>query len=201
MLANIRAAKKLAASAHSESDKYSKPTTKRAWNNKGTAKSGGGRDSWTSNGKGEPKRKRRCYGKGSSKLLDNSSIPSLGTGEPSPEPCDWDEDEAQRQVLVGPDAPLWTTAPRLALALAASIPSGRASVVSLRNQLQQLMCGGGMLPFVVAERSGDPVVVVHHGVPDASPPTFDFIYVGTWESRLQPTPWSCPIRRTIGDET
>ena len=64
MLAEIRAAKKLAASAHSEWDNYSKPTTKRAWNNKGTGKYGGGRDSWISNGKGEPKRKRRRHGKG-----------------------------------------------------------------------------------------------------------------------------------------
>ena len=55
------------------------------------------------------------------------------------------------------------------------------------------MCGDGLLPFVLAERSGDPTVVVHHGVPDASPPTFEFVYVGIGDACLQPTPWSCPF--------
>lgn len=54
------------------------------------------------------------------------------------------------------------------------------------------MFGDGLLPFVLAERSGDPVVVLHHGVPDASTRTFEFAYVGTGASCLQPTPWSHP---------
>ena len=65
MLAEIRAAKRVAASAHSEWDNYTQPTTKRAWNYKGTGgKTGGGTgDSWTASGKGE-KKKRRRGGKG-----------------------------------------------------------------------------------------------------------------------------------------
>ena len=65
-LAEIRAAKRVAASAHSEWDNYYTHTpTKRAWNYKGTgSKTGGGKGkSWTANGKGE-KKKRRRFGKG-----------------------------------------------------------------------------------------------------------------------------------------
>ena len=65
IMAEIRAAKRVAASAHSEWDDYTQPTTKRAWNNKGTGKFGGGKgNSWTASGKGE-KKKRRRHGKGS----------------------------------------------------------------------------------------------------------------------------------------
>ena len=65
-MAEIRAAKRVAASAHSEWDNYTQPTTKRAWS-KGTGKFGGGKgNSWTASGRGEKKRKkRRRHGKGS----------------------------------------------------------------------------------------------------------------------------------------
>ena len=96
--------------------------------------------------------------------------------------------------LVGPDAPLWSTNPNLALALMASILSGHPLVVRLREHLRRSMFGDGFLPSVLAERSGDPSVVVHHGVPDAPPPTFEFMYVGIGDSSLHPTPWSCPFR-------
>ena len=69
---------------------------------------------------------------------------------------DWERHEALRVALVGPDATLWTTSPPLALALAASMPSGRAEIVQIREQLRELMLGDGLLPFVLAERSGDP---------------------------------------------
>ena len=59
----IRAAKRVAASAQSEGDNYTQPTTKRAWNYKGTGQFGGGRDIWAASGKGEPKRKGRRHGK------------------------------------------------------------------------------------------------------------------------------------------
>ena len=75
----------------------------------------------------------------------------------------------------------------------ASIPSGHPLIVRLRDQLKHSLFGGGLLPSVLAERSGDPVVTVHHGVPDAPPPTFEFTYVGIGDSSLQPTPWSCPF--------
>ena len=75
----------------------------------------------------------------------------------------------------------------------ASIPSGHDIIVRFREQLGQLIFGDGLLPFVLAERSGDPLVVVHHGVPGASPPTFEFVYVGIGDSKIQPTPWSCPF--------
>ena len=64
MLAEIRAAKRVAASAHSDWDNYTRLTTKRA-RGKGTGKFGGGKEnSWTANGKGD-KKKRRRHGKGS----------------------------------------------------------------------------------------------------------------------------------------
>ena len=75
----------------------------------------------------------------------------------------------------------------------ASIPSGHPLIVRLRDQLSQSLFGDGLLPSVLAERSGDPVVVVHHGGPNAPPPTFEFIYVGIGDSSLQSTPWSCPF--------
>ena len=65
MLAELRAAERVAASAHSEWDSYTQPTAKRAWNYKGIGvKTGGGKgNSWTASGKGE-KKKRRRFGKG-----------------------------------------------------------------------------------------------------------------------------------------
>ena len=65
--------------------------------------------------------------------------------------------------------------PKLALALMAIIPSGHPLVVRLRDQLRQSLFGDGLLPSILVERSGDPTVVVHHGVPDAPPPTFEFV--------------------------
>ena len=64
ILAEIRAAKTVAASAHSKWANYTQPTTKRA-RGKGTGSFGNGYgDSWTANGKGD-KKKRRRHGKGS----------------------------------------------------------------------------------------------------------------------------------------
>ena len=52
-VAEIRAAKRVAASAHSEWEDYTQPTTKRAWNSKGIGKFGGGKgNSWTAGGRG-----------------------------------------------------------------------------------------------------------------------------------------------------
>ena len=130
-------------------------------------------------------------------LLANSSIPDCGLGRPWPSP-DWEKHESQRFALVGPDAALWTTSPRLALALAASIPSGRPLIVHLRNELRQALFGDGLLPFVLAERSGEPIVVVHHGILDAPPPAFEFVYVGTGDLTLHPSLWTCPFCGTNG---
>ena len=64
ILAEIRAAKTVADSAHSKCDNYTQLTTKRA-RGKGTGSFGNGYgNSWTSNGKGD-KKKRRRHGKGS----------------------------------------------------------------------------------------------------------------------------------------
>ena len=65
MLADIRAAKRVAASAHSEWDNYTQPTTKRA-RGKGTGKFGGKGNSWTANGKGEKRRSAAAMGKATS---------------------------------------------------------------------------------------------------------------------------------------
>ena len=89
-----------------------------------------------------------------------------------------------------PNAQVWTASPKLDLAFIASELSGHPLVVRLRDQLRQSLSGDGLL---LAERSGDPIVVVHHGVRGAPPPTFDFIYVGIGYRFLQPTPWSSPF--------
>ena len=125
---------------------------------------------WTSDGK-VIRRSAAVRGIGY-KLLTNSSTPDCGLGRPWPSP-DWEKHEAQALALVGPDAALWTTSPRLASALAASIPSGRPEFVRLRTELRHALFGEGLLPFVLAERAGDPTVVVHHGILDAPPPLFE----------------------------
>ncbi len=128
--------------------------------------------------------------------LANADVPDASAWGPPLARRDRGRHESQLLALVVLSATLWTTSPWLALA---PIPSGRPSIARLREQLRRSLFGDGFLPFVLAVRSGDPVVVAHHGVPDASPPTFEYVYVGIGDSSLQPMPWSYPIPGTSGN--
>ena len=112
---------------------------------------------------------------------------------PSSSPGQWETHENQRQFLVGPMSELWACAPRLALVLSASIPSGVPEIVRLRSCLEEGMFGNGILPGALAQLTSDTIVTVVHRPPNSPPPAREFIYVGVGDDSLHPTPWSCPF--------
>ena len=119
-------------------------------------------------------------------------MPEIGDF-PSPSQGQWEAHENQRQYLVGPMSELWACAPRLALILSASIPSGVPEIVRLRSCLEEGMFGDGILPGALAQVTSDTTVTVVHRPPNSPPPAHEFIYVGEGDDVLHPTPWSCPF--------
>ena len=97
-----------------------------------------------------------------------------------------------RQSVAFSDAPLGSTQAKVALVYAATIPSGDAEIVRLRNLLMNLTFGPGFVETQVT-RDGLKSPTIVHGCFTEFIETADDIFVGRGTDAFSLTPWSCPF--------
>ena len=93
-----------------------------------------------------------------------------------------------RRALISNASPLWISAPLSAATLAASMPSGDASVVAIKERLFALSFSTALLqPFAT-------LPTVSHSMEQAMILPMNSTYVATGSARRLPSPWLDPYR-------
>ena len=96
--------------------------------------------------------------------------------------------ESMRRALICNASPLWISAPLSAATLAASMPSGDAKVVAIRERLSALSFSTALFPPFAS------LPTVQHDMEQAMGLPMNSVYVGSGSARRLPSPWLDPSR-------